>query len=106
MTKRREFITLIGGAVTWPLTARAQQAQLPTIGFLGGEASTWSEWTAAFVRRLRELGWIEGRTVAIEFRWSTLMCQMTTASLSMVTITARLTSKCLVSNRAICSVSA
>jgi putative ABC transport system substrate-binding protein len=69
--RRRDFITLIGGAAAaWPFAVRAQQPKPPTIGFLGGEASTWSDWTAAFVRRLRELGWIEGRTVAIEFRWS------------------------------------
>jgi putative ABC transport system substrate-binding protein len=71
--KRREFITLIGGAVaTWPLAARAQQREkLPTIGFLGQHArSAVTEWTAAFVQRLRELGWIEGRTIAIEYRWA------------------------------------
>jgi putative ABC transport system substrate-binding protein len=70
---RREFITLIGGAAaaTWPLAARAQQTgKLPTIGFLGSNASGWNPWTAAFVQRLRELGWIEGRTIAIEYRWS------------------------------------
>ena len=56
----------------WPLAARAQQpAKLPTIGFLGpATPSAWSPWTAAFVQRLRELGWIEGRTVAIEYRWA------------------------------------
>jgi putative ABC transport system substrate-binding protein len=71
--KRREFITLLGGAaVTWPLTGRAQQpGKLPTIGFLGGAtALAGSQWVAAFVQRLRELGWIEGRTVAIEYRWA------------------------------------
>jgi putative ABC transport system substrate-binding protein len=71
--RRREFITLLGGAAAaWPLAARAQQAtKLPTIGFLGANTPvTQSQWTAAFVQRLRELGWIEGRTVAIEFRWA------------------------------------
>jgi putative tryptophan/tyrosine transport system substrate-binding protein len=70
--QRRQFITLVGGtAIAWPLSARAQQpGKLPTIGFLGTEASVWSPWTAAFVQRLRELGWIEGRTIAIEYRWS------------------------------------
>src|ERR1700693_2036110 len=70
--RRREFITLLGGAtVSWPLAVRAQQAgRLPTIGFLGADPSAFSPWTAAFVARLRELGWIEGSTVAIEYRWS------------------------------------
>src|SRR5436190_15347477 len=69
--KRRAFITLLGGALVWPLAARAQQAgKLPTVGFLGSNASAWSTWTAAFVQRLRELGWFEGRTIAIEYRWS------------------------------------
>src|SRR5215475_2777445 len=72
MIGRREFITLLGGAaVVWPLAARAQQAKLPTIGFLGaGTASAMSQWTAAFVHRLRELGWVEDRTVAIHYRWA------------------------------------
>jgi putative ABC transport system substrate-binding protein len=53
------------------LAARAQQKKLPTIGFLGASTSSnWSHWTAAFVQRLHELGWIEGRTVAIEYRWA------------------------------------
>ena len=68
--KRRKFIALLCvAAVAWPLAARAQK--LPTIGFLGRSmASAQSEWTAAFVQRLRELGWIEGRTVTIEYRWA------------------------------------
>jgi putative ABC transport system substrate-binding protein len=71
--KRRDFITLLGGAVApWPLAARAQQpAKLPTIGFMGANNATWERAsTDAFVQRLRELGWIENRTVAIEYRWA------------------------------------
>jgi putative tryptophan/tyrosine transport system substrate-binding protein len=70
--RRREFITLIGSvAVGWPFAARAQPAgKLPTIGFLGADPTAFSPWTNAFVARLRELGWIENRTVAIEYRWS------------------------------------
>jgi putative tryptophan/tyrosine transport system substrate-binding protein len=69
--RRREFITLIGGAVAaWPLGVRAQQKQA-TIGFLGSaSAAAMSTWTSAFVQRLGELGWIEGRTVAIQYRWA------------------------------------
>jgi putative tryptophan/tyrosine transport system substrate-binding protein len=72
-TKRREFITLLGGAaVAWPLAASAQQpGRLPTIGFLGESTpSGQREWVAAFEQRLRELGWIRGRDVAIEYRWA------------------------------------
>ena len=70
--RRREFLGALGGAIAWPLAAHAQQPRkLPTIGFLGATtASGASQWTAAFVQRLRELDWIEGRTVAIEVRWA------------------------------------
>jgi ABC transporter substrate binding protein len=71
--KRREFITLLGGAAAaWPLAARAQRpAKLPTIGYLGSStASPQSQWVAAFVQRLHDLGWMEGRTIAIEYRWA------------------------------------
>jgi putative ABC transport system substrate-binding protein len=67
--QRREFITLLGGAAAaWPLGARAQQtAKLMTIGFLGsGTLSSQGQWAAAFIQRLRELGWIEGRTVVVD----------------------------------------
>jgi ABC-type uncharacterized transport system substrate-binding protein len=69
--KRRDFITLFGGATAaWPLAARAQQAAIPVIGFLvAGTPLSHGQWVAAFVQRLRELGWIEGRTIAIEYRW-------------------------------------
>jgi putative ABC transport system substrate-binding protein len=69
---RREFIKVVAGtAIAWPLTARSQQSnKLPTIGFLGPNTpSAAAEWVAAFVQRLRELGWTEGRTVKIEYRW-------------------------------------
>jgi putative tryptophan/tyrosine transport system substrate-binding protein len=71
--RRRAFITLIGGAAAaWPLAARARQpAKLPTIGYLGATApSAESQRVAAFVRGLRELGWIDGRNVAVEYRYA------------------------------------
>ena len=70
--RRRELIVALGGAATWSLAARAQQTtKLPTIGFLGAStASLWSQWTAAFVERMHELGWSEGRTIQIEYRWA------------------------------------
>jgi putative ABC transport system substrate-binding protein len=71
--RRREFLAAFGGAAAaWPLAAHAQQpGKLPTIGFLGaGSPSSATQWTAAFEQRLRDLGWIEGRTVAIQYRWA------------------------------------
>jgi ABC-type uncharacterized transport system substrate-binding protein len=72
MIRRREFITLLGGAAAWPIAARAQQpAKLPSVGYLGSATpATQGQWAAAFVQRLRELGWIEGRTIAVEYRWA------------------------------------
>ena len=69
--KRREFISLLGGAAaTWPLAARAQQpANLPTIAYVGASTAA-SRWLPVFVQRLRDLGWIEGHTIAIEYRWA------------------------------------
>ena len=70
--RRREFITLVGGAAAWPVAARGQQlGRLPTIGFFGNTAASGGgPWTAAFVQRLRELGWIDGRTATIVYRWA------------------------------------
>lgn len=69
--RRRDFMAAVGGVAAWPVAASAQPAgKLPTIGFLGADPAGFAPWTAAFVARLRELGWIDGRTVAIEYRWS------------------------------------
>src|SRR5262249_37931804 len=68
--ERRKFLATLGGvAAAWPVAARAQQpGMLPTIGYLGSATpATQGQWVAAFVQRLRELGWIEGRTIAIEY---------------------------------------
>jgi putative tryptophan/tyrosine transport system substrate-binding protein len=69
--RRRDFITLVGAAAAWPLAARAQHAKSATIGLLGSAtAAAQSQWTAAFLQRMRELGWTEGRNLAIEYRWA------------------------------------
>jgi putative tryptophan/tyrosine transport system substrate-binding protein len=69
--KRREVIAVLGGVAACPLAARAQQSEkLPIIGLLGANRSAERQRVAAFVQRVRELGWIEGRNVAIEYRWA------------------------------------
>ena len=72
MIGRREFITLLGGAAAaWPLAARAQHPKLPIVGFIGsGTPASQGLSSSAFAQRLGELGWIEGRTFAIEYRWA------------------------------------
>src|SRR5262245_54952315 len=71
-TRRRKFITLLGGAAAWPLAARAQQTgKLPIVGFLvPGTPATHGQWFAALAQRLRDFGWIDGRNITVEYRWA------------------------------------
>jgi putative tryptophan/tyrosine transport system substrate-binding protein len=69
--ERRELIKLLSATIAaWPLVAQAQQGTPRHIGVLGADATVWNSWTVAFVARLQELGWIEGDTIDIEYRWA------------------------------------